>query len=117
MIRRPPRSTLFPYTTLFRSKGWPSLQMPAKDYPGSETAQVLFVLLAPGRPSFVHRAPWWGSRPARRSKLRRRHDDNSAATGDAPRGSYRGYRGWVGSGPTEVPCAADIDAIRPSSHG
>src|SRR5256884_1169163 len=26
MIRRPPRSTLFPYTTLFRSKGfWPVL--------------------------------------------------------------------------------------------
>src|SRR5256885_7343389 len=24
MIRRPPRSTLFPYTTLFRSGGWPS---------------------------------------------------------------------------------------------
>src|SRR5947208_9216902 len=23
MIRRPPRSTLFPYTTLFRSPGWP----------------------------------------------------------------------------------------------
>src|SRR4051812_49905494 len=23
MIRRPPRSTLFPYTTLFRSGGWP----------------------------------------------------------------------------------------------
>src|SRR5436190_613146 len=23
MIRRPPRSTLFPYTTLFRSQGWP----------------------------------------------------------------------------------------------
>src|SRR3989454_2573843 len=23
MIRRPPRSTLFPYTTLFRSSGWP----------------------------------------------------------------------------------------------
>jgi len=22
MIRRPPRSTLFPYTTLFRSDGW-----------------------------------------------------------------------------------------------
>src|SRR5438874_5131386 len=22
MIRRPPRSTLFPYTTLFRSSGW-----------------------------------------------------------------------------------------------
>src|SRR2546430_12218016 len=29
MIRRPPRSTLFPYTTLFRSasgSGWPSLR-------------------------------------------------------------------------------------------
>src|SRR5216684_8251072 len=23
MIRRPPRSTLFPYTTLFRSRRWP----------------------------------------------------------------------------------------------
>src|SRR5437016_8955662 len=23
MIRRPPRSTLFPYTTLFRSRAWP----------------------------------------------------------------------------------------------
>src|SRR5256885_11126806 len=26
MIRRPPRSTLFPYTTLFRSLGWLDLQ-------------------------------------------------------------------------------------------
>src|SRR3712207_8532537 len=24
MIRRPPRSTLFPYTTLFRSSAWPA---------------------------------------------------------------------------------------------
>src|SRR3712207_8897105 len=33
MIRRPPRSTLFPYTTLFRSDGVPSLedaQLPAE---------------------------------------------------------------------------------------
>src|SRR2546422_7765659 len=28
MIRRPPRSTLFPYTTLFRSRGSPVLKMP-----------------------------------------------------------------------------------------
>src|SRR3989338_8090542 len=28
MIRRPPRSTLFPYTTLFRSHGWRTLQGP-----------------------------------------------------------------------------------------
>src|SRR3989441_9251095 len=26
MIRRPPRSTLFPYTTLFRSDSWPALR-------------------------------------------------------------------------------------------
>src|SRR3712207_8464827 len=27
MIRRPPRSTLFPYTTLFRSSGWRDLSL------------------------------------------------------------------------------------------
>src|SRR3712207_6939485 len=31
MIRRPPRSTLFPYTTLFRSQG-PSLLLPAEPF-------------------------------------------------------------------------------------
>src|SRR5687768_18072605 len=31
MIRRPPRSTLFPYTTLFRSRGLPSLESFAQD--------------------------------------------------------------------------------------
>src|SRR2546430_3187213 len=31
MIRRPPRSTLFPYTTLFRSLGWtPSTTCPIR---------------------------------------------------------------------------------------
>src|SRR2546425_6799994 len=29
MIRRPPRSTLFPYTTLFRSKNW-AIDFPAR---------------------------------------------------------------------------------------
>src|SRR3712207_8770431 len=29
MIRRPPRSTLFPYTTLFRSGGDPGREVPA----------------------------------------------------------------------------------------
>src|SRR2546430_3177355 len=31
MIRRPPRSTLFPYTTLFRSRSWPD---PGSPRPG-----------------------------------------------------------------------------------
>src|SRR2546429_5951732 len=29
MIRRPPRSTLFPYTTLFRSASWAAAETPA----------------------------------------------------------------------------------------
>src|SRR5256885_3842446 len=32
MIRRPPRSTLFPYTTLFRSPGYFSHSNPPTDY-------------------------------------------------------------------------------------
>src|SRR5687768_17988875 len=28
MLRRPPRSTLFPYTTLFRSRGRPDVRQP-----------------------------------------------------------------------------------------
>src|SRR3989442_10302820 len=52
MIRRPPRSTLFPYTTLFRS-------------PHRETASLLLLLLC----LFLHRAshllPWRDSLPPR----------------------------------------------------
>src|SRR2546422_8270714 len=33
MIRRPPRSTLFPYTTLFRSRIWPTLIQTAPPEP------------------------------------------------------------------------------------
>src|SRR3712207_9021922 len=50
MIRRPPRSTLFPYTTLFRSRprghdGWPApRRADAEEVPGD----------ADGRPRVVH---------------------------------------------------------------
>src|SRR2546422_8116708 len=43
MIRRPPRSTLFPYTTLFRS-----FQVPLAEYPatqGSRTQRALHALV------------------------------------------------------------------------
>src|SRR5256885_9428877 len=40
MIRRPPRSTLFPYTTLFRSYTISSKPMPSSP-PGRETATAL----------------------------------------------------------------------------
>src|SRR5437016_12093615 len=50
MIRRPPRSTLFPYTTLFRSPARPDAQQPRFRRPGDSPGGAL-----PG-----HRAgyPW-----------------------------------------------------------
>src|SRR5256885_10438722 len=51
MIRRPPRSTLFPYTTLFRSKLQESLlvvvQLPVK--PGQLVVLAVGVIVAPLR--------------------------------------------------------------------
>src|SRR3712207_7355963 len=42
MIRRPPRSSLFPYTTLFRSRGTgsPSKTREARGYPGRSLSPV-----------------------------------------------------------------------------
>src|SRR5216683_4473954 len=56
MIRRPPRSTLFPYTTLFRSPGAP-------------------------RPWFYPRPPAWWGRPGDRksTRLNSSHDQISYA--------------------------------------
>src|SRR2546429_3778204 len=36
MIRRPPRSTLFPYTTLFRSRQWSGRRSPASGTRGTK---------------------------------------------------------------------------------
>src|SRR5258707_8727474 len=54
MIRRPPRSTLFPYTTLFRSSEPPEVRDPAVDpcangtyIEGAETASVAESLNSP----------------------------------------------------------------------
>src|SRR3712207_8464132 len=52
MIRRPPRSTLFPYTTLFRSGLAPYLREPAWAFGGLAT--IAIVLL------------WWGPTPGLR---------------------------------------------------
>src|SRR2546429_4490889 len=41
MIRRPPRSTLFPYTTLFRSASWPRRQSSCDPLRASHTRTVL----------------------------------------------------------------------------
>src|SRR6266852_5721692 len=58
MIRRPPRSTLFPYTTLFRS-------------PGSHHGAS-----APNR---SRRAPWLSSRDRKSARLNSSHGSNSYA--------------------------------------
>src|SRR2546422_6475882 len=48
MIRRPPRSTLFPYTTLFRSvvMKWPNIFRYAQDIWAPMAAPVVVVFLA-----------------------------------------------------------------------
>src|SRR5438034_2267078 len=51
MIRRPPRSTLFPYTTLFRSRGWSELS--TVDGTGPVHGKFDVVIAAPGNSS-VH---------------------------------------------------------------
>src|SRR3712207_6911135 len=50
MIRRPPRSTLFPYTTLFRS---PEQISPVLDYLGRATAKVHCVADKDSDPTIV----------------------------------------------------------------
>src|SRR5260370_41895175 len=40
MIRRPPRSTLFPYTTLFRSKLTANLSLPADAFAGALAGRI-----------------------------------------------------------------------------
>src|SRR3712207_7663899 len=41
MIRRPPRSTLFPYTTLFRSRAWLTAGSPLNPWVDVATAATL----------------------------------------------------------------------------
>src|SRR5256885_13840848 len=53
MIRRPPRSTLFPYTTLFRSQPGP----------GADVAAALAFATGAASPSFRARAPSGQERP------------------------------------------------------
>src|SRR5688572_32302752 len=42
MIRRPPRSTLFPYTTLFRSDGWEVARV-IKNHPDFKRVRVIML--------------------------------------------------------------------------
>src|SRR2546430_7985646 len=56
MIRRPPRSTLFPYTTLFRSPRWPA-RLSDHCVPHARRVGVLrWDVLSPRRPDHGTRA-------------------------------------------------------------
>src|SRR2546430_7105976 len=82
MIRRPPRSTLFPYTTLFRSPAFPTLTGDHRDpLPGTlqptRPAQVAYKRgLAPGE-SWLH--PWPGSQDRKSTRLNSSHSQISYA--------------------------------------
>src|SRR3712207_8708757 len=64
MIRRPPRSTLFPYTTLFRSHGAGGGRAASAGRRGAPVSTVL-TLDQPDRPSPAQPAP---AQPAPRSE-------------------------------------------------
>src|SRR5256885_12767793 len=57
MIRRPPRSTLFPYTTLFRSQGGEQVAGAAVALGGEQPAQVRPQRLDRGRFAGLDQAP------------------------------------------------------------
>src|SRR5256885_7682990 len=63
MIRRPPRSTLFPYTTLFRSVDGTTTALPRVDIPSD---WVHFVVQAP-RPNVIE--PLFTRDPAQISEI------------------------------------------------
>src|SRR5258708_31369620 len=69
MIRRPPRSTLFPYTTLFRSKKPLSATRPS--------CAISPTIFSPPR----HRPPWpatWRSARLARSRSFRRSEEHTS---------------------------------------
>src|SRR3712207_8701859 len=72
MIRRPPRSTLFPYTTLFRSPE-PSDERPSRTVPPARRAPSVAARRAPDR------RPRRDPRPARQERLGAR---SAGADGD-----------------------------------
>src|SRR2546430_17479399 len=57
MIRRPPRSTLFPYTTLFRSATALPMREPPAEGGVTDAAQLARQLSGLGYPGFAHLRP------------------------------------------------------------
>src|SRR5256885_5125852 len=75
MIRRPPRSTLFPYTTLFRSHGFAAVEAAVR------AGEFDWTFLRPG--AFMMNSPGWAA------SIRERGEVRSAYPGAADRKSTR----------------------------
>src|SRR2546430_4277825 len=70
MIRRPPRSTLFPYTTLFRSagRGWRSARRPSSQAPSPRPPMYAATTVVTDW--IVDPNPWYSRRTQRSSQTR-----------------------------------------------
>src|SRR2546426_2198824 len=53
MIRRPPRSTLFPYTTLFRSRSGVNPNFVWSAFSGAEAPNVFMPITSPSDPTYA----------------------------------------------------------------
>src|SRR3712207_8332193 len=73
MIRRPPRSTLFPYTTLFRSRTWGGCSGPGRRPDGA------LVGLGRGRPRRSDSRPRSGAADRKSTRLNSSHANTSYA--------------------------------------
>src|SRR5256885_13118327 len=76
MIRRPPRSTLFPYTTLFRSWSWSGRRAPRAPRSSAARLQHRKGAQREGRPSSLG-APREEGRPSRWAPFRRSEEHTS----------------------------------------
>src|SRR2546425_10092363 len=97
MIRRPPRSTLFPYTTLFRSRSapgrnsWPS-RPPERTAPASKSSS----------PTPKHAADG-GGRGGGAARPRGSRAHGPSRLGSTPTHEVRIRRGGDGAGPPHPP--------------
>src|SRR5687767_15774722 len=76
MLRRPPRSTLFPYTTLFRSKDHSKLQLRLASWLEAKEDD-LGICVFPGAADTSLEQPLPGSRPMRGGGERRSEEHTS----------------------------------------
>src|SRR3989441_8118087 len=110
MIRRPPRSTLFPYTTLFRSVGIAAL---AGEEERPEPSEIVAPHVLPGRIVALDGADRRGSREEYADAVLRDHPPEGAGIGRADRLALVQHRGvpieqgavddvGVADGPAEI---------------